>query len=86
MAISLRWRTHSARTNKDNMGLALDGHMKHKDSNLASSTLIHDPTQKENMGIIVQLKVKVKLNLGPLCFWYFSTSWSERVACDQRFS
>jgi len=34
--------------------------------NLASSTLIHDPTQKENLGIIVQYKVKVKLYLGPL--------------------
>ena len=40
--------------------------MKHEDTNLASSTLIHDPTQKENLGIIVQYKVKVKLYLGPL--------------------
>jgi len=45
---------------------ALDGQLKHEDTNLASSTLIHDPTQKENMGIIVQYKVKVKLYLGPL--------------------
>ena len=50
----------------DKLGLALDGQMKHKDTNLASSTLIHDPTQKENMEIMVQFKVKVKLNLGPL--------------------
>merc|ERR1711973_191447 len=32
----------------------------------ASSTLVHDHTQKENLGIIVQYKVKVKLYLGPL--------------------
>ena len=56
--------------NKDNLGLALDGQMKHKDTNLASSTLIHDPTQKENMGIIVKFKVKVNLNLGPLYLGY----------------
>ena len=39
---------------------ALDGQLKHEDTNLASSTLIHDPTQKENLGIIVQYKVKVR--------------------------
>ena len=50
--------------NKDKWGLALDGQLKHEDTNLASS--IHDPTQKENLGIIVQYKVKVKLYLGPL--------------------
>ena len=37
---------------------ALDGQLKHEDTNLASSTLIHDPTQKENLGIIVQYKVR----------------------------
>ena len=52
--------------NKDKWGLALDGQLKHEDTNLAGSTLIHDPTQKENLGIIVQYKVKVKLYLGPL--------------------
>ena len=45
---------------------ALDGQLKHEDTNLASSTLIHDPATKENLGIIVQYKVKVKLYLGPL--------------------
>lgn len=64
-----------------NLSAALDGQLKHEDTNLASSTLIHDPTQKENLGIIVQYKVKVgpdqpeaalispiqvKLYLGPL--------------------
>lgn len=52
--------------NKDKWGLALDGQLKHEDTNLASSTLIPDPTAKENLGIIVQYKVKVKLYLGPL--------------------
>lgn len=47
--------------NKDKRGLALDGKFKHEDTNLASSTIISDPSQKENLGIIVQYKVKVKL-------------------------
>ena len=47
--------------NKDKRGLALDGKLKHEDTNLASSTIINDPSQKENLGIIVQYKVKVKL-------------------------
>ncbi|XP_055693880.1 beta-arrestin-1 isoform X2 [Lutzomyia longipalpis] len=50
--------------NKDKWGLALDGQLKHEDTNLASSTLIADPTQRENLGIIVQYKVKVKLCIG----------------------
>lgn len=47
--------------NKDKRGLALDGKLKHEDTNLASSTIINDPSQKENLGIIVQYRVKVKL-------------------------
>lgn len=52
--------------NKDKRGLALDGQLKHEDTNLASSTLMTDPSQKENLGIVVQYKVRVKLALGPL--------------------
>ncbi|XP_044764725.1 beta-arrestin-1 isoform X1 [Coccinella septempunctata] len=52
--------------NKDKWGLALDGQLKHEDTNLASSTLVADPAQRENLGIIVQYKVKVKLCLGAL--------------------
>ena len=37
---------------------ALDGQLKHEDTNLASSTLIPDQTTKENLGIIVQYKVR----------------------------
>ncbi|XP_058789028.1 beta-arrestin-1 isoform X1 [Phymastichus coffea] len=52
--------------NKDKRGLALDGQLKHEDTNLASSTIVADPSQRENLGIIVQYKVKVKLCLGAL--------------------
>jgi len=52
--------------NKDKRGLALDGQLKHEDTNLASSTIVSNPSQKENLGIIVQYKVKVKLCLGTL--------------------
>jgi beta-arrestin len=47
--------------NKDKRGLALDGKLKHEDTNLASSTIINDVSQKENLGIIVQYRVKIKL-------------------------
>lgn len=53
--------TPSLDNNKDKRGLALDGKLKHEDTNLASSTIVSDPSQKENLGIIVQYKVKVKL-------------------------
>jgi len=52
--------------NKSKRGLALDGQIKHEDSNLASSTILKAPVQRENLGIIVKYKVKVKLCLGPL--------------------
>lgn len=52
------------KNNKDKRGLALDGQLKHDDSNLASSTIITDNAPRENLGIIVQYKVKVKLCIG----------------------
>uniref|UniRef100_A0A1I8ET45 Arrestin_C domain-containing protein n=1 Tax=Wuchereria bancrofti TaxID=6293 RepID=A0A1I8ET45_WUCBA len=53
--------------NKDKRGLALDGQLKHEDTNLASSTTLSSETTKENLGIVVQYKVKVRLNIsGPL--------------------
>uniref|UniRef100_A0A8R1XSA1 Arrestin_C domain-containing protein n=1 Tax=Onchocerca volvulus TaxID=6282 RepID=A0A8R1XSA1_ONCVO len=53
--------------NKDKRGLALDGQLKHEDTSLASSTTLSSETTKENLGIIVQYKVKVRLNIsGPL--------------------
>ncbi|KAK2162641.1 hypothetical protein NP493_1511g00000 [Ridgeia piscesae] len=50
--------------NRDKRGLALDGKLKHEDTNLASSTIMTDQNQKENLGIVVQYKVKVRLSLG----------------------
>ncbi|KAM7541177.1 hypothetical protein Aperf_G00000037834 [Anoplocephala perfoliata] len=50
--------------NREKRGLALDGKLKNEDTNLASSTIILDPTQKENLGIIVQYRVRVRLVLG----------------------
>ncbi|CAB4068474.1 ARRB [Lepeophtheirus salmonis] len=52
--------------NKDKWGLALDGQLKHEDTNLASSTLVTEAAQRENLAILVQYRVKVKLFLGPL--------------------
>lgn len=52
--------------NKDKRGLALDGQLKHEDTNLASSTILKEGVAKENLGIIVQYKVKVKLLLSGL--------------------
>uniref|UniRef100_A0A3Q4I1J2 Beta-arrestin-1 n=1 Tax=Neolamprologus brichardi TaxID=32507 RepID=A0A3Q4I1J2_NEOBR len=47
--------------NREKRGLALDGKLKHEDTNLASSTLLRDGANKEILGIIVSYKVKVKL-------------------------
>ncbi|KAL5004556.1 hypothetical protein ScPMuIL_018012 [Solemya velum] len=49
--------------NRDKRGLALDGKLKHEDTNLASSTIMSDNSQKENLGIVVSYKVKVRLIL-----------------------
>lgn len=56
-----------ASSNKDRRGIALDGHLKDDDVNLASSTLVPDgkcPT--EAIGIVVSYSVRVKLNCGTL--------------------
>uniref|UniRef100_A0A914ZMN6 Arrestin C-terminal-like domain-containing protein n=1 Tax=Parascaris univalens TaxID=6257 RepID=A0A914ZMN6_PARUN len=50
--------------NKDKRGLALDGQLKHEDTNLASSTTFAPHTTKEHLGIVVQYKVKVRLHIG----------------------
>ncbi|CAB4017647.1 beta-arrestin-1 isoform X3, partial [Paramuricea clavata] len=47
--------------NKDKRGLALDGKLKHEDTNLASSTILDSNVPKENLGIIVQYRVKIRL-------------------------
>ncbi|XP_040886716.1 arrestin, beta 2b [Toxotes jaculatrix] len=48
-------------SNREKRGLALDGKLKHEDTNLASSTIVKDGTNKEMMGIVVSYTVKVKL-------------------------
>ncbi|OUC41773.1 arrestin domain protein [Trichinella nativa] len=50
--------------NRDKRGLALDGKLKHEDTNLAS---VGSDGNRENLGIVVQYRVKVRLSLsGPL--------------------
>ncbi|XP_044266595.1 arrestin homolog [Tribolium madens] len=52
--------------NKDRRGIALDGQLKRQETNLASTTLLASPDQKDAFGIIVSYAVKVKLYLGAL--------------------
>ncbi|RZF34840.1 hypothetical protein LSTR_LSTR013200 [Laodelphax striatellus] len=53
-------------SNKDRRGIALDGQLKHQDTNLASSTLLASADAKDAFGIVVSYSVKVKLYLGAL--------------------
>ncbi|KAG7496529.1 arrestin red cell-like [Solea senegalensis] len=48
-------------SNREKRGLALDGKLKHEDTNLASSTIVKEGSNKEMMGIVVSYRVKVKL-------------------------
>ncbi|KAK9398446.1 beta-arrestin-2 [Crotalus adamanteus] len=47
--------------NREKRGLALDGKLKHEDTNLASSTIVTEGINKEVLGILVSYRVKVKL-------------------------
>ena len=58
--------TPTINSNKDRRGIALDGKLKHEDTNLASSTLLATPDQRDAFGIVVSYSVKVKLYLGAL--------------------
>lgn len=53
-------------SNKFRRGIALEGQFKHVDGNLASTTLLANPEQRDAFGIIVSYAVKVKLFLGAL--------------------
>lgn len=53
-------------SNVDRRGVALDGQLKHEDTNLASTTLLANPDQRDAFGIIVSYTLKVKLYLGAL--------------------
>ncbi|XP_056904510.1 S-arrestin-like [Takifugu flavidus] len=47
--------------NKDRRGIALDGHLKHEDTNLASSSIVKQEVLKEVQGILVSYKVVVRM-------------------------
>lgn len=47
--------------NWEKLGVGLDGKLKHKDTNLASSTIVKEGTSKEVLGITRSYRVKVKL-------------------------
>ncbi|KAK5647105.1 hypothetical protein RI129_005569 [Pyrocoelia pectoralis] len=53
-------------SNKERRGVALDGQLKRQDTNLASTTLLASPEDRDPFGIIVSYAVKVKLYLGAL--------------------
>uniref|UniRef100_A0A8C3UP11 Arrestin-C n=1 Tax=Catharus ustulatus TaxID=91951 RepID=A0A8C3UP11_CATUS len=50
--------------NRQKRGLALDGKLKHEDTNLASTTMLRPGMDKEVLGILVSYKVKVNLVCG----------------------
>ncbi|XP_030016605.1 S-arrestin-like [Sphaeramia orbicularis] len=50
--------------NRERRGIALDGKLKHEDTNLASSSVIKEGVQKDVMGIMVSYRVMVKLIVG----------------------
>nr|BAI50912.1 arrestin [Triops granarius] len=58
--------TPIAANNKDKRGIALDGHLKDDDVNLASSTVVADNKTSEATGFVVSYSVRVKLSLGAL--------------------
>uniref|UniRef100_A0A4W4GED9 Arrestin, beta 2a n=1 Tax=Electrophorus electricus TaxID=8005 RepID=A0A4W4GED9_ELEEL len=53
--------TPTLNSNREKRGLALDGKLKHEDTNLASSTIVKDGCNKEVLGVLVSYRVKVKL-------------------------
>ncbi|XP_008548825.1 arrestin homolog [Microplitis demolitor] len=56
-----------ASSNKDRRGIALDGHLKEDDVNLASSTMAAEgKCPAESLGIIISYSIRVKLNCGTL--------------------
>nr|XP_054603139.1 S-arrestin a isoform X1 [Nothobranchius furzeri]XP_054603141.1 S-arrestin a isoform X1 [Nothobranchius furzeri]XP_054603145.1 S-arrestin a isoform X1 [Nothobranchius furzeri] len=50
--------------NRERRGIALDGKLKHEDTNLASSSIVKEGVLKEVLGIMVSYKVMVKLVIG----------------------
>ncbi|XP_077579105.1 S-arrestin-like isoform X2 [Stigmatopora nigra] len=53
--------------NKERRGLALDGHLKHQDTNLASSSVVKPEVLKELQGMLVSYRMLLKMTAaGPL--------------------
>uniref|UniRef100_A0AAY4DA39 S-arrestin n=1 Tax=Denticeps clupeoides TaxID=299321 RepID=A0AAY4DA39_9TELE len=50
--------------NREKRGIALDGKLKHEDTNLASTTIIKDEVLKEVLGMLVSYRVAVRLMVG----------------------
>ncbi|XP_016114345.1 S-arrestin a [Sinocyclocheilus grahami] len=50
--------------NRERLGIALDGKLKHEDTNLASSSIIKEGVLKEVLGILVSYRIVVKLIVG----------------------
>ncbi|KAM9719369.1 S-arrestin a isoform 2-T2 [Menidia menidia] len=50
--------------NRERRGIALDGKLKHEDTNLASSSIVKEGALKEVLGIMVAYRVMVKLIVG----------------------
>ncbi|XP_066987858.1 arrestin homolog [Macrobrachium rosenbergii] len=66
---SLQKQLHLQPTLKSNMdrrGIALDGHLKNIHTNLASSTLLASPENRDIFGMVISYTVKVKLYLGAM--------------------
>ncbi|XP_015269615.1 PREDICTED: arrestin-C-like [Gekko japonicus] len=53
--------TPSLTNNREKRGLALDGKLKHEDTNLASTTILRPGMDKEVLGILVSYKIRVNL-------------------------
>uniref|UniRef100_A0A3P9QD91 S-arrestin n=1 Tax=Poecilia reticulata TaxID=8081 RepID=A0A3P9QD91_POERE len=60
--------------NKDRRGIALDGRLKHEDTNLASSSIVKQEVLKEVQGMLISYKVVLKM-----------ISCCEAVACLSSF-
>jgi len=56
----------SLSSNKDRRGIALDGQLKNINTNLASSTLLANPEDRDMFGMVISYSVKVKLYLGAM--------------------
>ncbi|XP_077412113.1 S-arrestin a isoform X2 [Vanacampus margaritifer] len=64
--------------NRERRGIALDGKLKHEDTNLASSSTIKPGVLKEVLGLMVSYRVTVKLIIGGLM--------SSSCLCDSEVS